>query len=111
MMPAPADLWSHAAVLGLSIVAFALLALAMERHQEAVFGRRLGAAAGGWNRAAGWAALALALVLAVALRGWSLGLVAFSGHASLAAGIVYGMLVWQGRRKAPRRHGPYRMRD
>ena len=77
----------------LCVSAFACLALAMERHQETLFGARSSAAASRALRCAGWCALLVALWLAVAGQGWALGLVWYSGCTSLGAGIVYGVLI------------------
>jgi hypothetical protein len=77
----------------LCVAAFACLAMAMERHQEAVFGALFAAAASRILRYAGCCVLLIALWIVVAARGWALGLVGYSGCTSLAAGIVYGLLI------------------
>jgi hypothetical protein len=77
----------------LCVAAFACLALAMERHQETVFGASLTATASRILRCAGWCVLLIALWIVVAARGWALGLVGYSGCTSLAAGIAYGVLI------------------
>ena len=77
----------------LCVLAFACLALAMARHQAAVFGKDLSIAASRSLRGIGWAGLIAALWLTIAARGWSLGLVYYSGCTSLAAGIVFCALV------------------
>jgi hypothetical protein len=82
----------------LCVLAMACLALAMARHQAAVFGKGLSRAASRGLRGAGWAGLIAALWLTVAARGWSLGLVYYSGCASLAAGIVFCALIAHERR-------------
>lgn len=80
----------------LCVFAFACLAMAMSRHQETVFGGALSVAKSRCLRGAGWFALAIALALVVAGQGWALGLVAFSGSVSVAAGIVFVALVaWE----------------
>ncbi|MGJ7521803.1 DUF3325 domain-containing protein [Variovorax sp. LT1P1] len=84
---------THLTALLLSTLGFAALALAMERHQEDLFGHALAATATRWLRVAGWAALLLALVLIVQAQGWGVGLVSYSGHTSLGAGLVFGALV------------------
>ena len=84
---------THLTAFLLSTLGFAALALAMERHQEDLFGHALATTATRWLRVAGWAALALALVVTVQAQGWSVGLVSYSGHTSLGAGIVFGALV------------------
>jgi hypothetical protein len=87
----------HLLTLLICILAFAALALGMARHQEAVFGRELQASTARTLRSAGWCGLALALAIIVARQGWGLGLVSYSGHTSLAAGLVYVALVIRGR--------------
>ncbi|KAB0597608.1 DUF3325 domain-containing protein [Cupriavidus gilardii] len=85
------------------IVAFGALALAMERHQQAIFAALLPPLRTRLLRAAGWLGLLLALWLLVAHRGWALGLVHYSGQTSVAAGLVHGVLIWRERRHAARR--------
>ena len=75
------------------VPAFACLAMAMERHQEALFGARLSATVSRVLRCVGWCALLIALWLAVAGKGWALGLVWYCGCTSFAAGAVYGLLI------------------
>ncbi|CAD6517830.1 hypothetical protein LMG27952_00906 [Paraburkholderia hiiakae] len=86
----------------LCVPAFACLAMAMERHQETLFGALLSAAASRVLRCAGWSALFVALWLAVAGKGWALGLVWYSGCTSLGAGIVYGLLIVFAKRMSAR---------
>ncbi|MDP9152838.1 MAG: DUF3325 domain-containing protein [Pseudomonadota bacterium] len=90
----------HGLALIICVLSFAFLALAMERHQDTVFGRKLreGQSRGFWI--AGWCGILLALRLVVGDEGWAMGLVSFSGCTSLAAGIVYGALILRGRRGA-----------
>ncbi|MBV7486277.1 DUF3325 domain-containing protein [Bordetella sp. BOR01] len=93
---------NHLAVQLLSLLAFGALALAMERHQEDFFERPLSPTTTRWLRLTGWLALVLALLAAILGQGWALGLVSYSGHTSLAAGLVFAtLLVWQ-RRKTRR---------
>ncbi len=87
----------------LCLAAFGALALAMERHQQAIFAASLPRPRTRLLRAAGWLGLLLALWLLVAHRGWALGLVHYSGQTSVAAGLVYGALIWRERRHAARR--------
>ena len=87
----------HVAVFLLCLAAFAALALAMERHQDDLLGCALPPRAVRWLRLAGWAALALALFIVVQGQGWALGLVSYSGHTSLGAGLVFGALIACGR--------------
>lgn len=77
----------------LCLTGFAALALAVPRQQREIVGRLLPPGTRYALRAAGAFALLLALGLLVAWKGWSLGLVMFSGHTSLTAGIVYCSLV------------------
>ncbi|MCD2513199.1 DUF3325 domain-containing protein [Comamonas endophytica] len=65
------------------------LAAATERQQALWFGRLLSARSTRWLRATGWLLLLLCLAGAVRGWGWSFGLVAYTGHTSLAAGLVY----------------------
>lgn len=90
------------AMLIVCLAAFACLALAMERHQETVFAKVLAAAPTRLLRWLGWLGLLAGLWLAVAARGWALGLVTYSGVTSLAAGIVIGALIVRERRGAAR---------
>ena len=90
---------SHLAALLLSIIGFAALALVNERQQHELFDRALPARQ---TRLLGtFATLALLAVLAglVSRWGWSLGLVMFSGHTSLAAGIILIALIIRERRR------------
>ncbi|MGJ7489134.1 DUF3325 domain-containing protein [Variovorax sp. ZT4R33] len=84
---------THLTVFLFSTLGFAALALAMERHQEDLFGHALPSTTTRAVRVAGWAALLVALVASVKAQGWAVGLVSFSGHTSLGAGLVFGALV------------------
>ncbi|OZI66883.1 DUF3325 domain-containing protein [Bordetella genomosp. 11] len=88
----------HLLVLMCCTAGFTALALATERQQEAVFGRHLPARGTRALRMAGWGVLALALGIVVAGQGWGLGLVSYSGHTSVAAGLVYLGLAARARR-------------
>jgi len=83
----------HWTLLLLSIAGFGALALAMDRHQHDVFGRTLSVHIHWALRAAGYLLLAGALQQAVRAQGWALGLVAYSGHTSAAAGLVCTALI------------------
>lgn len=89
---------THGLTLLICVLAFAFLALAMDRHQDTVFGRELPEGQSRAFRIAGWCGIVLALRVVVGDEGWALGLVSFSGCTSLAAGIVYGVLVLRERR-------------
>ena len=93
---------SHLAILLLCVFGFAALAVVMERHREDLFGRPMVPATARSLRVAGWAALLLALAVAVRAQGWALGLVSYSGHTSLSAALVFGLLIVQARRKGRR---------
>ena len=93
---------SHLAILLLCVFGFAALAVVMERHQEDLFGRPMVPATARSLRVAGWAALLLSLAVAVRAQGWALGLVSYSGHTSLSAALVFGLLIVQARRKGRR---------
>lgn len=90
---------NHLGMLLLSFFAFGALALAMDRHQRNVFGHRLAPGATRCLRLSSWSALALALLAAVGGQGWTLGLVSYSGHTSLAAGLVFAALIANERRR------------
>jgi len=95
--------WLHGVAFVLCLPGFAALALAMERHQEDLFGHAFAPSLTLGLRVAGWGALLLALGVLVGARGWGLGLVSFSGHTSLAAGLVFIALLVRGKRQAARR--------
>lgn len=83
----------------LCVASFAVLALSMPRQQDDLFGAPLASRATRAMRFAGWGGLVAALWLLVASQGWGLGLVSYSGHTSVAAGLVYLSLVAYQRRK------------
>jgi len=91
---------NHLGVLLISLLGFGALALAMDRHQRNVFRYRLTTRVTRSLRLFGWSLLALALAVAVQGQGLALGLVSYSGHTSLAAGLVFGALVAIERRKS-----------
>ncbi|HEY9094352.1 MAG TPA: DUF3325 domain-containing protein [Hydrogenophaga sp.] len=73
----------------LSIASFGAFALGMERHQRAICHRKLGNASTWTLRAVGGLGLTTALFVAVRGPDMALGLVAWFGHISLAAGTVF----------------------
>ncbi|HFK2945195.1 TPA: DUF3325 domain-containing protein [Stenotrophomonas maltophilia] len=87
----------HVILFVLSLVAFACLALAMERHQRDVLRRALSAQATQQLRAIGWALLVFSSVFAMRGLGLGFGLAALSGHTSIAAGVVVLVMVAHGR--------------
>jgi hypothetical protein len=93
---------THVLMLLSSAAGFAALALATERQQDELFGCALPTRATRALRAAGWGLLAACLAVAVGHWGWGLGLVAYSGHTSLAAGLVYIGLVAAARKRGRR---------
>lgn len=96
---------SHLLSFALCLAGFAALAFSVRRQQRDLIGRFLPLVTTYVLRVLGAGALALALLVLVAWRGWSFGLVMFSGHTSMAAGIVYCMLVGYARMHAlPLRH-------
>ena len=84
---------NHALIFLPSLLGFAALALATERQQEIQLGRTLAPRRTRALRGVGWAALLLALAVAVGSQGWALGLVSYSGHTSLSAGLVFVALL------------------
>ncbi len=87
----------HVILFVLSLVAFACLALAMERHQRDVLRRALSAQATQQLRAIGWALLVFSSVFAMRGLGLGFGLAALSGHTIIAAGVVVLVMVAHGR--------------
>ncbi|MCA6108388.1 DUF3325 domain-containing protein [Bradyrhizobium cenepequi] len=84
---------SHLLSFALCLAGFTALAFATNRQQRDIFGRPLRLTTTYVHRIAGACALLFALGILVARQGWSLGLVMFSGHASIAAGIVFCALI------------------
>lgn len=96
---------SHLLALALCLAGFAALALATRRQQRDVIGGSLPARTTYALRTFGAGALLLALAVLVARHGWGLGLVMFSGHTSVAAGILYcSLLGYSQRYPRPSRH-------
>ncbi|MCX7319346.1 MAG: DUF3325 family protein [Hyphomicrobiales bacterium] len=93
---------SHVVALMFSLAGFAALACASRRQQRDLFGGSLGSAVTLGFRLAGGAALLGALAVLVAWHGWGLALVMYSGHTSLAAGIVGAVLIVYGRSARPK---------
>lgn len=89
---------THLPVLLSCLLGFLALALATARQQDILFGRLLPRRVVRVLRLLGWGALVLALGIVVAAQGWALGLVSYSGHTSLAAGLVYVALIVRERR-------------
>lgn len=82
------------------LAGFSALALAMDRPQEQVWNRTLAPRVVRRLRMAGTILLLAALAWLVRWQGWGLGLVAYSGHTSLAAGVVFCALLMHDRLRA-----------
>lgn len=78
----------HAAIFLLSLTGFALLLLAMPRHQLDWLRRKLSFAFCRNLRLSGFAALALAFAVAGAGFGWAYGTVTWFGWLTIAAALV-----------------------
>ncbi len=94
---------THGLVLTVSLAGFACLALSMDRHQRDQFGRPLPVRLTRALRWLGWLLVALALPLAARGLGMGFGLVAWSGHVSLAAALVFLGLLWHSRWREAKR--------
>ena len=84
---------NHLLAFVLCLAGFTALAFATRRQQRDIIGGSLRSTTTYVLRVAGACALLLALGILVAEQGWSLGLVMFSGHTSMTAGIVYCALI------------------
>jgi len=82
--------------------AFACLALSMTRHQSEVFARPLPLLQGYLLRVAGFLLIAASLLAAIGAFGGGLGIVAWTGHMTVAAGVIFLGLTW--RRQRMRKH-------
>lgn len=78
----------HAATFLLSLFGFALLLLAMPRHQQDWLRRKLPPTLGRALRLSGFAALALAFAVAGACLGWGYGAVAWFGWLTMGAALA-----------------------
>lgn len=87
----------HLISLLICVTAFAALALATDRAQSDLLGRELPVSTTRGLRVVGWTLLLVSLAIVVEAKGWGLGLVSYSGHTSLAAGVVFLGLVVRGR--------------
>ncbi len=88
---------THLSILIIAFFGFGLVALSMGRHQEDVFKQELPRIASRALRRGGWLLLVVALAVAVRGYGWAVGLVAYSGHTSAAAALVFLLLILRGR--------------
>jgi fatty acid desaturase len=88
---------SHLLASALCLAGFAALAFATRRQQRDIFGRPLRPATTYILRFVGACALAFALGILVARQGWSLGLVMFSGHTTITAGLLLCALIGHAR--------------
>ncbi|MFN4119262.1 DUF3325 domain-containing protein [Acidovorax sp.] len=87
----------HLVTFALCVAGFTALALATERQQDELFGQPLARKTTYTLRLAGWSAMLLALFAIVLAQGWGMGLVSYSGHTSLAAGVVLAGLIVRSR--------------
>ncbi|PLC49373.1 hypothetical protein CR159_13825 [Pollutimonas subterranea] len=94
---------TYLGMLLLSVLAFACLALAMERHQEDMFGRLLSSRVTKLLRTAGWVLLCGSLAVALRQPLWSMGLVAWFGCLTAGAGVVFIVLMLRDRPRAGHR--------
>lgn len=78
----------HAATFLLSLAGFALLLLAMARHQQDWLRRKLPASRSRALRLSGFTALTLAFAVAGAGSGWGYGAVAWFGWMTIAAALT-----------------------
>jgi hypothetical protein len=83
----------HLLSFALCLAGFLAIAFSTYRQQRDIIGRQLKRERQYLLRIGGTCALLLVLGLLIAWFGFSLGLVMFSGHTSLAAGIVYVALL------------------
>jgi len=88
---------SHLLPFALCLAGFTALAFAVRRQQRDILGRTLRLTTTYFLRVAGACALLFALGILLAEKGWSIGLVIFSGHTSIAAGIVLCGFIGQAR--------------
>ena len=96
MSPAHVDLLAHGLIFLPALTGFLCLALCMYRHQMDVFDREFSRHTVVLLRCAGWASLLISLFVAAHYMGWGFGLVAYSGHTSIAAGLVFsGLLLYE----------------
>jgi hypothetical protein len=93
---------THLLAFLLCLPGFAALAMATERQQDIHLGRPLAAKTTRHLRLAGVTALVLALAVVVAGQGWAMGLVSYSGHTSLCAGLVFLALLGRERYRTAR---------
>lgn len=77
----------HATIFLLSLAGFALLLLAMARHQQDWLRRKLPASRSRALRLSGFLMLALAFVIAGAGLGWGYGAIAWFGWMTVAAAL------------------------
>ena len=72
-----------------SLAAFGVFGFATDDHHHRLTGRRPTPRLKARSRAAAWVMLALALVAAIAARGWVFGPVLWFGAIMVAAGLVF----------------------
>ncbi|MET1756312.1 DUF3325 domain-containing protein [Novosphingobium sp. RD2P27] len=94
--------------LAATLLAFALLGLSTDAHHGRRFGRRQTPERKRRMRLAGWISLAIALVPAVASRGWVFGPVLWLGLLMLSAGVVFLFLNFAPAAREPAGSGRHR---
>ncbi|AKM07613.1 DUF3325 domain-containing protein [Pelagerythrobacter marensis] len=87
----------HVLILFLAFLGFAMLAVAMQRHQRAIAGRQLSNRERRLMRTGGWLAIVAGLLLAMASLGPAYGAIAWLGHLSIASWGVVAVLIWRAR--------------
>jgi hypothetical protein len=93
---------NHLATLLLTLAAFGCLACATDRPQRQLFSEELAAHTTQRLRWSGGLLLLSALAVSLATDTWALGLVAWVGHTSAGAALVYlALLGWARRRAQP----------
>ncbi|MGO3869195.1 MAG: DUF3325 domain-containing protein [Alcaligenes sp.] len=102
MSPSQIDLLAHGLIFLPCLLGFLCLALAMYRHQMDLFDKELSKPRIVLLRCVGWLCLLIALLMCAQTMGWGFGLVAYSGHTSIAAGLVFISLVLFDRLKRQR---------
>lgn len=97
MSPASNDLLAHCLIFLSALLGFACLAFSLYRHQMDVFDKEFSSPSLLTLRVLGWLLLLISLAVAISTMGLGFGFVAYSGHTSFAAGLIFLGLVVLGR--------------
>ncbi|MGG4774650.1 DUF3325 domain-containing protein [Paenalcaligenes sp. Me52] len=97
MSPASSDVLAHCLIFLPALLGFACLAFSLYRHQMDVFDKEFSSFTLRALRMLGWMLLLVSLAVAIYTMGVGFGFVAYSGHTSFAAGLVFLGLVVLGR--------------